>query len=103
MDIKLQAFVGDTPPDHVDFRRSTGGFVGAPADNHRTILEFRVSYMDLHELGLTTEEALAACATVNKMIDAGTNRTKSQIIDAIANVTGHQASGGFAIRVYDND
>jgi len=103
MDIKLQAFVGDTPPDHVDFRRSTGGFVGAPADNHRTILEFRVSDMDLHELGLTTEEALAACATVNKMIDAGTNRTKATVLDAISGFTGHKSGAGIALRVYDND
>jgi hypothetical protein len=95
MDVKIQAFAGTVEPSKADFRKSTGAFVGAPIDNHRTILEFRVSDMDLSELGLTADDLLKACETVNKALNAGINKSKQEVLGI--------KEAGVAIRVYDND
>lgn len=105
MDVKIQAFAGTVEPSKADFRVSAGAFVGAPADNHRTILEFRVSDMDLSELGLGTDDLLKACEIVNKAINAGINKSKQEVLEAAGPLAGAIGvkEAGVAIRVYDND
>lgn len=105
MDIKIQGFAGTVEPSKADFRASAGQFVGAPADNHRTILEFRVSDMDLSELDLTADDLIKACEIVNKAINAGIDKTKNDVLNAAGPIAGSLGikQAGVAIRVYDND
>ena len=106
MDVKIQAFAATTDPSKADFRKSAGAFVGAPEDNHRTILEFRVSDMDLQELGMDIDDAIKHCEAINKMINAGVFK---QFSDSLLGTVGEVgvklgiAATGLAIRIYDND
>lgn len=84
MDVKLQVYAGTACPSKVDFRKTTGGYVGAPEDNHRTIYEFRVGNEQLIDAGMTEEDLIYLLAKLNKMMAT----------DAPIKV---------AFRVYDND
>lgn len=94
IDVKLQIYRGDTPSDHTDFRVSTGGFIGSPADEHRTIREFRTD----------DESWLERAKPINAAFDALTAE-QPEIFAPIANLLGLSGSGPIrlGIRVYDND
>lgn len=104
MDIKLQAYRGDAGPEKVDFRQSTGGFIGSPEDEHRTAIEARVTDEDLTELGLTEEEFLASLASANKVLALLASKQHGSTGN-LASLLGLSGSGPVkvAIRAYDND
>lgn len=104
MDIKLQAYRGESGPDYVDFRKSTGAFIGSPEDEHRTILEARVNDDDLAELGMTETEFFEACASANKLLAILYSKQPSSA-GALANMIGLAGHGPvkIGIRAYDND
>jgi hypothetical protein len=104
MDAKLQIYRGDVGPDHVDFRKSTGSFLGSPEDEHSTVLEVRVTDEDLTELGLSQEQFLDACAEANKVLAFFASKQPAGLL-TVTELLGLDGNGPIklAIRAFDND
>lgn len=96
MDVKLQVYRGDAGPDHVDFRESTGGFLGSPEDEHRTVAEGE--NIDEETAALVLE----AAPIINKLFARMTAQQQSFGKD-LATLLGLAGSGPvkLAVRLYD--
>lgn len=97
MDIKLQAYRGDSGPDKVDFRKSTGAFLGSPDDEHKTILEYRVE-------DDPTGTEFEILGEMNDLLSKMTS-VQPDAVGQLAGMVGLEGSGPvkLAFRIFDND
>jgi hypothetical protein len=95
-DIKFQLMRGNTPPEHVDFRKSTGGFIGSPDDEHTTFLEITNAASEIVDF------VLREGPTVNKLF-AELAKAEPDMVGGILTAIGVDGTGPIVpvVRVYD--
>jgi hypothetical protein len=104
LDVKLQLYRGEAGPEKVDQRKSTGAFVGSPEDEHRTVLEGRITEEDLAELEMSKDELFDNLVSANKIL-AILARKQHPATGSAASLLGLGGQGPVkaAIRAYDAD